>query len=104
MLLTTELDGSRDVASRSDEISVNPMNIQRGTIIDRLHRHNEYRPPWLWSLVEMIKQAHPHIYPEGGVNGSPDQICRLIIHIQPLAVKSAVLTIVVVVINSLWQP
>jgi radical SAM enzyme (TIGR01210 family) len=35
------------VAERSDEISVNPMNIQRGTVIDRLHRHNEYRPPWL---------------------------------------------------------
>ena len=70
----------KDVAGRSDEISVNPMNIQRGTVIDRLHRHNEYRPPWLWSLVEMIKQAHPHIYPDGGVNGSPDQVCRLIVH------------------------
>ena len=71
---------SKDVASQSDEISVNPMNIQRGTVIDRLHRNNEYRPPWLWSLVEMIKRAHPIIYPEGGTNGSEDQVCRLIIH------------------------
>ena len=54
------------VAERSDEISVNPMNIQRGTIIDRLHRNNEYRPPWLWSLVEMIRRAHPTIHPKGG--------------------------------------
>ena len=68
------------VAERSDEISVNPMNIQRGTVIDRLHRHNEYRPPWLWSLVEMIRQAHPLIHPEGGVNGDPDQVSRLIVH------------------------
>ena len=35
-----------DVAEQSDEISVNQMNIQRGTLIDRLHRHYEYRPPW----------------------------------------------------------
>ena len=68
------------VAEKSDEISVNPMNIQRGTIIDRLHRNNEYRPPWLWSLVEMIKRAHPIIHPEGGHNGDADQISRLIVH------------------------
>ena len=69
-----------DVAHRSDEISVNPMNIQRGTVIDRLHRHNEYRPPWLWSLVEMIKRAHAHIHPKGCMNGDDDQVARLIVH------------------------
>ena len=68
------------VAEKSDEISVNPMNIQRGTVIDRLHRNNEYRPPWLWSLVEMISRAHPIIHPNNGVNGGEDQICRLIVH------------------------
>ena len=68
------------VAEQSDEISVNPMNIQRGTVIDRLHRHNEYRPPWLWSLVDMIRRAHPLIHPEGGINGDADQVARLIVH------------------------
>ena len=47
-----------DVAEKSDEISVNPMNIQNGTVIDRLFRNNEYRPPWLWSLVELIHKVH----------------------------------------------
>ncbi|MEK9650852.1 MAG: archaeosine biosynthesis radical SAM protein RaSEA [Poseidonia sp.] len=70
----------QSVAERSDEISVNPMNIQRGTVIDRLHRHDEYRPPWLWSLVEMIRRSHPIIHPQGGVNGDDDQVCRLIVH------------------------
>ena len=56
------------------------MNIQRGTVIDRLHRHNEYRPPWLWSLVEMIRRAYPLIHPDGGINGDPDQVARLIVH------------------------
>ncbi len=69
-----------DVASRSDEISVNPMNIQRGTMIDRLYRAGDYRPPWLWSLVELIERVNPVIHPDGGVNGDADQICRLIIH------------------------
>jgi len=70
----------KDVASRSDEISVNPMNIQRGTMIDRLYRADDYRPPWLWSLVELIERVNPVIHPDGGVNGDADQICRLIIH------------------------
>ncbi len=69
-----------DVAEKSDEISVNPMNIQKGTVIDRLFRNNEYRPPWLWSLVELIHRAHPHIHPTNSGNGSKDQVSRLIIH------------------------
>ena len=47
------------VAPLSDEVSVNPMNIQNNTIVERLFRNREYRPPWLWSLVEMIRQVHP---------------------------------------------
>ena len=68
------------VAEQSDEISINPMNIQRGTVIDRLHRHQEYRPPWLWSLVELIQKSHLIVHPKGGMNGDEDQISRLIIH------------------------
>jgi radical SAM enzyme (TIGR01210 family) len=68
------------VAEKSDEISINPMNIQRGTVIDRLHRHQEYRPPWLWSLVELIQKSHHIVHPNGGMNGDEDQISRLIIH------------------------
>ena len=47
-----------NVAQYSDEVSVNPMNIQKNTIVDRLFRNKEYRPPWLWSLVEMILRSH----------------------------------------------
>ncbi|MDP6326702.1 MAG: archaeosine biosynthesis radical SAM protein RaSEA [Candidatus Thalassarchaeaceae archaeon] len=65
----------REVAPESDEISVNPMNIQKRTIVDRLFRHREYRPPWLWSLVQMIRDVHEDIHPEG-----EDASTRLIIH------------------------
>ena len=70
----------RDVAEKSDEISVNPMNIQKGTVIDRLFRANEYRPPWLWSLIQLIKDVHYDIHPTNSGNGSEDQVSRLIIH------------------------
>ncbi|MED5159049.1 MAG: archaeosine biosynthesis radical SAM protein RaSEA [Candidatus Thermoplasmatota archaeon] len=47
-----------DVAPHSDDISVNPMNIQRSTVVDRLYRNREYRPPWLWSLIDMLEKTH----------------------------------------------
>ena len=60
-----------DVAPYSDEVSVNPMNIQKKTVVDRLYRNKEYRPPWLWSLVEMIQNAHAKTKETG---------CRVIVH------------------------
>jgi hypothetical protein len=56
------------------------MNIQRGTVIDRLFRANEYRPPWLWSLIQLINDVHNDIHPTNSGNGADDQVCRLIIH------------------------
>jgi len=61
----------REVAPLSDEVSINPMNIQKGTIVDRIFRNREYRPPWLWSLVEMIECTHADIV---------DSNCRTIVH------------------------
>ena len=65
----------REIAEDSDEISVNPMNIQKRTIVDRIFRHREYRPPWLWSLVQMIRDVHSDIHPDGGKAST-----RLIVH------------------------
>ncbi|NLU45335.1 MAG: archaeosine biosynthesis radical SAM protein RaSEA [Euryarchaeota archaeon] len=39
----------------SDEISINPLNIQNGTLAERLWRRGELRTPWLWSLVEVLR-------------------------------------------------
>ena len=60
-----------EVSKLSDEVSINPMNIQRGTVVDRLFRNREYRPPWLWSLVEMIVRTHDSV-------STTD--CRTIVH------------------------
>ena len=42
---------------RSDTISVNPVNVQAGTEVESLWRRGNYRPPWLWSLVEVLRRA-----------------------------------------------
>ena len=34
------------------------MNVQGRTIVDRLFRRGEYRPPWLWSVVEVLERTH----------------------------------------------
>jgi hypothetical protein len=36
-------------------ISLNPVCIQRNTLTEYLWRNKEYRPPWLWSIVEILK-------------------------------------------------
>jgi radical SAM enzyme (TIGR01210 family) len=49
---------SIDFASKySESVSVNPVNVQRDTVVDQLWRRGNYRPPWLWSLLEVLRQG-----------------------------------------------
>ena len=55
----------------SDTISFNPVNVQSHTLVDRLFRRREYRPPWLWSVVEVLGRtrdlkAHVKCHPTAG--------------------------------------
>ena len=55
----------------SDTISVNPMNVQRNTVVDHLFHRGEYRPPWLWSVAEVLRRcrdlrAHVKSHPTAG--------------------------------------
>ncbi|HJX04294.1 MAG TPA: archaeosine biosynthesis radical SAM protein RaSEA [Thermoplasmata archaeon] len=36
-------------------ISINPVNVQKGTIVEKLWRQWAYRPPWLWSVLEVLR-------------------------------------------------
>ncbi len=38
-------------------ISINPLNIQRGSLAEYLWYQNRYRPPWFYSLFKCIKKA-----------------------------------------------
>jgi radical SAM enzyme (TIGR01210 family) len=55
----------------SDTISFNPVNVQSHTLVDRLFHRREYRPPWLWSVVEVLERtrdlaAHVKSHPTAG--------------------------------------
>lgn len=40
----------------SDEISINPLNVQHATAVERLWKRGEFRSPWIWSLIEVMKR------------------------------------------------
>ncbi|ASJ10754.1 radical SAM protein [Thermococcus sp. P6] len=60
-IFLSERDGMVDVRESilraepyTDTFSINITDIQRGTLYERLWERNEYRPPWLWSAVDVL--------------------------------------------------
>ncbi|MFO7677331.1 MAG: archaeosine biosynthesis radical SAM protein RaSEA [Thermoplasmatota archaeon] len=41
----------------ADIISINPTNVQRNTAVDYLWKRSQFRPIWLWSIVEILKKS-----------------------------------------------
>ncbi len=41
----------------ADVLSLNLCNVQKGTYVERLWERGGYRPPWLWSAVEVLKRS-----------------------------------------------
>jgi radical SAM enzyme (TIGR01210 family) len=48
---------TKAIAPYTDLISLNPTNVQRHTVVEYLWKRNQYRPPWLWSVVEFLQQS-----------------------------------------------
>ncbi|MGD0951758.1 MAG: archaeosine biosynthesis radical SAM protein RaSEA [Methanotrichaceae archaeon] len=48
---------AKAAGQHADILSLNLCNIQRGTLVERLWERGEYRPPWLWSAVEVLKNV-----------------------------------------------
>ncbi|MGP8077484.1 MAG: archaeosine biosynthesis radical SAM protein RaSEA [Thermoplasmata archaeon] len=44
-------------AAHFDTLSVNPVHIQNGTVVEWLFHRGRYRPPWLWSVVEALQRG-----------------------------------------------
>jgi radical SAM enzyme (TIGR01210 family) len=55
--ISDAISSAKAVASHSQSISFNPVNIQKFTLVERLWKNREYRPPWLWSVVEVLKKV-----------------------------------------------
>ena len=51
------VDSAIAVDELSDTISINPVNVQRGTEVENLWKRSLYRPPWLWSLIEVLQRS-----------------------------------------------
>ncbi len=49
------IESAEKVKGYVDVISVNLMNIQKGTIVEKLWDRGLYRPPWLWSALLVLK-------------------------------------------------
>lgn len=48
---------AKETKKYTDSISLNPTNIQRHTVVEYLWKRDQYRPPWLWSIVEFLQQS-----------------------------------------------
>ncbi len=42
----------------TDVISINPVNIQKFTVVEHLYTRLDYRPPWLWSVIKALVLGH----------------------------------------------
>ncbi len=46
-----------DAAPYATTISLNLTNIQKGTLVEELYDRRDYRPPWLWSAIFVLRTA-----------------------------------------------
>jgi radical SAM enzyme (TIGR01210 family) len=45
------------IKTLTDTVSFNPTNVQRNTLVEFLWKKRQYRPAWLWSVVEILKES-----------------------------------------------
>jgi archaeosine synthase beta-subunit len=62
------VESVRRAAPVSDTVSINPVNVQRHTLVERLHKGRAFRPPWLWSAVEAVRRVEENGYLPDGVD------------------------------------
>jgi radical SAM enzyme (TIGR01210 family) len=51
------LETIQKIKDISTTISFNPCNVQRHTAVEYLWRRHNYRPPWLWSIIDILKKS-----------------------------------------------
>lgn len=59
----------------SDEVALESAFVQEGTLMHKLFQKGEFKPPWLWSTIEVVKQTQ-HLGPVyiGGFSDEPPPI------------------------------
>jgi hypothetical protein len=51
------ISSARAAQEHADVLSLNLCNVQRNTQVERMWERGEFRPPWLWSALEVIKSV-----------------------------------------------
>jgi radical SAM enzyme (TIGR01210 family) len=51
----------RDIGPYADLVSMNPCTVQRNTELEFYWKRGAYRPPYLWSVLTLLKNAPMHI-------------------------------------------
>lgn len=47
----------KHAAVKGKVVSLNPVNVQKGTVVEKLWKTWAYRPPWLWSVLAVLNAA-----------------------------------------------
>ena len=55
--ITDAINTVKKIKDVSNVFSFNPCNVQRNTVVEILWKKNKYRPPWLFSVVEILKES-----------------------------------------------
>ncbi|KAA8923394.1 archaeosine biosynthesis radical SAM protein RaSEA [Thermoplasma sp.] len=69
--MTDIIDSIRKIRDLTTDVSINPMNIQKNTLVEYLWKNGLYRPPRLYSLAKVLMDGikiGPEVisYPTGG--------------------------------------
>jgi radical SAM enzyme (TIGR01210 family) len=51
------ISSAKEARSYADTLSLNLCNVQRDTLLEQLWKRGGYRPPWLWSAVEVLRKV-----------------------------------------------
>jgi len=51
------IESVKKIKDIADIISFNPTSVHGKTIVEELWKRGLYRPPWLWSVIEIIKRS-----------------------------------------------
>lgn len=52
-------------------VSINPVAVHKGTLLEILWKRKSYRPPWLWSVLETLEQIRKKLPPQSNVISHP---------------------------------
>jgi len=51
------INSINETAPYANTISINLCNVQKGTLVEEMFLRGDFRPPWLWSAVEVLKRG-----------------------------------------------